>query len=174
MLGRWYLLLDALESWRMSQRRSGSLLLVIGAFKLVKAGALVALAIGALSLMHDTDVSTTLRHVANSFRIDPHNRLINRAMSAVSGLDTRRLAELGIGTFLYAAVFLIEGIGLLLRKGWAEYLTIAVTASFIPFEIYELIHKPSAIKTIAIALNALIVVYLVARHWPKLRRLARG
>lgn len=157
----------------MNQRSGGSPLLVIAAFKLLKAGALIALGIGALSLVHDTDASATLRHVANSFRIDPHNRLINRAMSKVSGLDTRRLAELGIGTFVYAAVFLVEGIGLLLRKGWAEYLTIAVTASFIPFEIYELLHQPSVLKTLAITLNALVLVYLVARHWPKRRRRAR-
>ena len=37
--------------------------------------------------------------------------------------------------------FFDEGVSLLLRKRWAEYFTVIVTASFIPLEIYELVKK---------------------------------
>ena len=66
-------------------------------------------------------------------------------------------------------MFLVEGVGLLLRKRWGEYLTIVVTASFIPFEIYEMAHKPTALKAGGIALNVVIVVYLVVRRWRERR-----
>jgi len=70
---------------------------------------------------------------------------------------------LAVGTFVYAAVFLVEGTGLLLRKRWAEYLTTIVTASFVPFELYEMAHTPSVLKAAGIALNVAIVVYLIVR-----------
>ncbi len=43
-------------------------------------------------------------------------------------LDDRKLKAIGAGTFFYAALLLTEGIGLLLRRRWAEYFTVIVTA----------------------------------------------
>jgi uncharacterized membrane protein (DUF2068 family) len=140
-------------------------LLAIAVFKLFKATLLTALGVGALSLVHAPDALSTLRQLARELRVDPDNRLVHGAIASVSALDTRRLEELGVGTFVYAAVFLVEGSGLLLRQRWAEYLTTLVTASFIPLELYELGHRPSALKAAGVAANLLIVAYLVTRLW---------
>lgn len=149
----------------MSEKKSSGVLFAIALFKLVKAITLIAIGIAALSLSRDADALTTIRHLVREVGIDPSHRLVDGAISKVSGLDHRRLEALGIGTFVYAAVFLVEGTGLLLRKRWAEYLTVFVTASFIPFEIYEMARKPTALKAVGIAVNALIVVYLIVRLW---------
>jgi uncharacterized membrane protein (DUF2068 family) len=61
-------------------------------------------------------------------------------------------------------LFSVEGIGLLTRKVWAEWLTIIITTSFIPLEVYEMVHKSSAIKAVVLVANILIVIYLVARR----------
>ena len=150
----------------MSKRRSHGVLFAIALFKLVKATLLIAVGAGALSLVHDADAAASLRHTALALRFDPNNQVIHGVIAKISGLDARRLHELSLGTFVYAAVFLVEGTGLLLRKHWAEYLTTLMTASFIPFEIYEFVHQPSIMKGIAIVLNTLIVVYLGQRLWP--------
>lgn len=141
------------------------MLLAIALFKLVKATLLIALGIGALSLVHDPDAAATLRGVVADFRVDPQNAFIHRTITRISGLDTKRLEALSVGTFVYAAVFLVEGTGLLFRKRWAEYLTTLVTLSFIPFEVYEMAHHPSVLKATGIGVNALIVVYLAIRLW---------
>jgi len=149
-----------------SGSRSGSRfdpLLGIALFKLVKCVLLVTAGVSALLLVKDGDPASTLRHFVRELRVDPDNRLIHRAISAVSSLDTRRLEELGVGTFVYAAVFACEGVGLWLRKRWAEYLTTIVTASLVPLELYELTRKPSVLKAAGIALNLLIVAFLVVR-----------
>jgi len=138
-------------------------LLGIALFKLVKAALLIALGVTALELIHQPDSLATLRHIVELLRFDPDNRLIHRAIASVSALDTRRLEELSVGTFVYAAVFLVEGGGLLLHKRWAEYLTTGVTASFVPFELYELARHPSLLKAAGIGVNVLIVVYLLRR-----------
>jgi uncharacterized membrane protein (DUF2068 family) len=147
--------------------RGAGVLIAIALFKLVKACSLVGLGIAALSLARDRDAGTLteLRQIVAELGFHPYSRAINRAFSAVLGVDRRHLEELGVVTFIYAAVFLTEGTGLLFRKRWAEYLTTIVTASFVPFEIYEMVHKPSVLKAVGIALNAVIVVYLALRLW---------
>ena len=45
-------------------------------------------------------------------------------------------------TLTYAAVFAVEGVGLWMRRRWAEWLTTIITASLIPLEVWELIQQP--------------------------------
>ncbi len=144
----------------MNRPRGARVLFAIALFKLLKATLLVAIGCGALSLVHDPNAAATLRHTASALRIDPDNHLLHGVITKVSGLDARRLEAVSAGTFVYAAVFVVEGIGLLLRKRWAEYLTTLVTGSFIPLEIYELVQQPSVLKVVGIGVNALIVAYL--------------
>ncbi|HEX2711696.1 MAG TPA: DUF2127 domain-containing protein, partial [Candidatus Acidoferrales bacterium] len=84
---------------------------LIAAFKLLKALALIALGVGALKLLHK-DVAAVLEHWINVFRVDPHNHFIDLLLAKLAILDDRRLKELSIGTFVYAALFLVEGVGL--------------------------------------------------------------
>lgn len=68
-----------------------------------------------------------------------------------------------MGTFVYAALLLTEGTGLLLRKRWAEYFTIITTACLIPLEVYEIVRRVTAVKTAILIINFAIVAYLIAR-----------
>src|ERR1700736_5632092 len=73
-----------------------------------------------LNLLHK-DVAAIIEHWVNLFRVDPQNHYINLLLEKLSIVDDRRLKELNIGTFVYSAIFFTEGIGLSLRKRWAEY-----------------------------------------------------
>ncbi|HYL83431.1 MAG TPA: DUF2127 domain-containing protein [Candidatus Angelobacter sp.] len=141
---------------------------VIAAFKLLKALGLIALGIGALKLLHK-DVAAVAEHWINVFRVDPHNHYIDLLLAKLAILDDRRLKELSVGTFVYATIFLVEGLGLAFRKRWAEYLTIVTTASFLPLEVYELVRRVTFSRSLALALNVAIVAYLVyeLRHYRK-------
>lgn len=138
-------------------------LLAIATFKLLKALLLIALGICSLSLVRGADSLETLNGLVRQLHFDPGNHRIHRVIALVASLDARRLEELSLGTFVYAAIFLVEGVGLLLRKRWAEHLTTWVTASFVPLELYELFHRPSALKAAGVIANLLIVAYLVGR-----------
>jgi uncharacterized membrane protein (DUF2068 family) len=135
---------------------------LIAVFKLAKAILLVALGIGALRLLHK-DVGEVVEHWIDVFRVDPDNRYIHSLMAKVWSVNDRTLKAISAGTFCYAALFMTEGIGLLLRKRWAEYFTIIVTGSFLPLEIYEIIRHASATKAAVILLNVAIIGYLVVR-----------
>jgi uncharacterized membrane protein (DUF2068 family) len=135
-------------------------LLLIAVFKLFKALTLLALGIGALNLMHK-DVAAQLERWIELSRVDPQNRYIHWVLEKLSILDARKLKELSVGTFFYAALYLTEGIGLALRKRWAEYFTIVSTSLFIPLEVYELAKRVTLVKGILLLVNAGIVAYLV-------------
>jgi uncharacterized membrane protein (DUF2068 family) len=140
--------------------------LLIGLFKLLKGLMLVAVGVGALKLLH-RDVATVVEHWVEVLRVDPDNRFIHRVLLKVFAVSPRQLKELSIGTFFYAALLLTEGIGLLMRKHWAEYFTVITTAALIPLELYELAEKFTITRIAVTLINVAIVWYLV-------RELRRG
>jgi uncharacterized membrane protein (DUF2068 family) len=145
----------------MAERNKGSRgLLLIAAFKLIKGLALFALGVGALKLLHK-DVAAEAERWIDLLRIDPQNPYIQKLLEKFWAIDDKKLEVLSLGTFAYSGLFLTEGIGLAFRKRWAEYITIISTASFLPFEIYEIVRHLSAAKIVILLANIAIVVYLV-------------
>ena len=90
-------------------------------------------------------------------------KLLMRALTWVEGLGAKKIQIFLAVTIAYTAVVLAEGIGLWLRRAWAEWLTVIATSSLIPFELWELITRPPG-RRLAIAvtlmLNLVIVWYL--------------
>jgi len=152
----------------VSTRRDRGLAL-IAVFKLVKVALLVAVGCGALELVHDP-VTTGARYSAALLTAGVDRRLTQLLLARVSGLSPERLEALGIGAFLYAALFAVEGIGLWRGRRWAEYLTSVATASFVPIELYELVRRFTATRLSALVLNLAVLVYLA--HHLRARRTA--
>jgi uncharacterized membrane protein (DUF2068 family) len=141
-------------------RHSGdTMLLLLGGFKLAKGLVLVAVGAGLLRLMHQ-EFADTLALWTTALH---EHRYLNRALSTILDLDPHRLRQISAGLFSYAALLVTEGIGLLLRKRWAEYFTVIATASFIPLELYELTLRLTLTRLIIFAINIAIVAYLVGR-----------
>ena len=144
------------------ESKSTATLLLIALFKLVKGLLLLAVGIGAVKLLH-RDVEQTVTHWVEILRVDPDNRMIHGLLARVFSLRPGQLAAASVGTFIYAGLLLTEGVGLLLRKRWAEYFTIVTTAGLIPLELYELARHVSLAKIAVLIVNVAIVIYLVRR-----------
>jgi uncharacterized membrane protein (DUF2068 family) len=145
-----------------TKQGGGRWILPIALFKLVKALLLILVGVGVLSLVHKDATATIARWIA-AVRVDPDNRFIHSLLVKSSLWDDKMLEEAGAGTFIYAALFLVEGIGLLLRKRWAEYFTVVITGSFIPLEVYELVDRFTIVKMVAIVVNIAMVWYLIVQ-----------
>jgi uncharacterized membrane protein (DUF2068 family) len=76
-------------------------------------------------------------------------------------LRTGRLHLFAAIALAYAAIEGIEAVGLWYAKRWAEYLTLIVTASLLPVEIYELAHHVTPFKVGALIVNVAVVAYLL-------------
>lgn len=135
---------------------------MIALFKLVKAALLIAVGVGALKLLHK-DVAGAVEYWVELLRLDPNNHYIDIALEKASNLTPDKIKQLGLGSMIYAGLFLTEGIGLGLEKRWAEWLTVVITSSLIPIEIYEIYRHPTAIKIVVLLINIAIVAYLLYR-----------
>lgn len=133
---------------------------MIASFKLFKGTLLTAVGVGALSLVH-RDVAELLTGIVDALRVDPGNRYLRGLLVGLGLVSDRQLKEIGVLTLLYAALFFTQGIGLWLEKRWAEYLTIVVTASYVPLELFELWKRITIPRLLIIVVNASVIVYLV-------------
>jgi uncharacterized membrane protein (DUF2068 family) len=144
------------------RQKEPAILIWIGVFKLFKCVMLLIVATVTLRLAHG-NMLDLLSRWATLLRVDPDNRFVHHVVAALFRTDPRKLDYLAVGTLLYAAIFGTEGIGLLLRKRWAEYFTIVSTSLLIPLEVYELVHRATAVKVVVLALNLVIIAYLIYR-----------
>ncbi len=137
-------------------------LLVIAVFKLIKGLLLVATGVGVLTLLNK-DLAAEAANWITALQIDPNNHFILSLMDKLPLLTKHRLEQISAGTFFYASLLLIEGVGLWLRKRWAEYFTVIVTSSLIPLEIYEIIQGANVPKIALLVINIIVVWYLIGR-----------
>ncbi len=138
------------------------LIRLIALFKLIKATLLIAVGFGALHLLHK-DLANVLEHWIARLGLDPGNRFLDRGLQKAANLTPDKIKGLGIVSFIYAALFLTEGIGLWLVKRWAEWFSVIITTSLIPVEIYEIHRHPGAIKCLVLIVNIAVVGYLLYR-----------
>jgi uncharacterized membrane protein (DUF2068 family) len=151
--------------------QQSKLLPLIAAFKILKACSLFLLAFGLHHLRVGNSESIVLEW-CKTIRIDPDNRIVHSIISKLTGLPASRLHELGIGTFFYGLLFGTEGVGLLLKQRWAEYMTVLTTVTFLPLEVYELVVRPhrKMLKACVLLINLAILVYLVINLMKARRR----
>ena len=138
------------------------LIRLVALFKLLKAALLIIGGIGLLKLIH-MDVATELDHWIVKLGFDPGSHYVNQAIQKATNLSPNKIKELGLTSFVYAALFLTEGIGLWLLKRWAEWLTVIITSSLVPLEVYEICRHPTPIRIIVLVINIAIVGYLIYR-----------
>jgi uncharacterized membrane protein (DUF2068 family) len=92
----------------------------------------------------DLDHSPTIAHLRNLIHTQPKTLLL-----------------VAVLLFGYAAVQILEGIGLWLLKRWGEYFAAVATSAFLPLEIYELTERITVLRILALLVNVAAVAYLV-------------
>jgi uncharacterized membrane protein (DUF2068 family) len=135
---------------------------LIAVFKLFKASLLIAVGVGALKLFHHGG-EWTVEHWVTKLGFNPGGPYVDQAISKLANIPPSKLKDFGLGSFVYAALFLTEGIGLWLMKTWAEWFTVAITGSLIPLEIFEIHRRPTIVKIVVLVINIAVVVYLLFR-----------
>lgn len=135
---------------------------LIGAMKLAGGLLLAAAGFGIFRMIH-RDIGTSLEHLVTRFHLDPENRVVHETLSRVAGIDRAQMKALGLGTFFYAILETAEGIGLILLKRWAEWLTVIATASLLPLELFEIAHKVSAVRIGVLIVNIFVLIYMIVK-----------
>jgi uncharacterized membrane protein (DUF2068 family) len=61
----------------------------------------------------------------------------------------------------YAAVELLEGVGLWLLKRWGEYFAVVATSIFLPLEVHDLAKGITVTRALTLTINVAAVIYLL-------------
>lgn len=158
-----------------ARRKHNKWLVLIAVYKLLQATLFLLIGLGARRLLHK-DIGDELFSLAEHFRFNPESRLVNFVLDKASLLNDPILRRIGLVAFSYSAISMAEGIGLYLEKFWGEILTLIITASFLPWEIYEIFRRQTAIRFGLLAANLLVFWYLLqlivdrTRHRTKSRK----
>ena len=105
-----------------------------------------------------------LKPLANQIGWNPDNSKIIHDIAHAFALSSSTLTWIAVGLAGYAAIELVEAVGLWLMRRWGEYFAVIATSVFLPLEIYELTEKITALRLIALVINIVAVIWLL---WSK-------
>ena len=133
--------------------------------RIVKSIALIAGAIGLLTAGRTGLLTQWADYAQDQLNLNAGNNVLLQValrLLAYLGNFPHRTA-LSIVAIVYATLEGTEGVGLAMRRRWAEYLTVIATGFLIPYEAYEVVRHVTLFKVGALLLNVAVVGYLAYR-----------
>ena len=133
--------------------------------RIVKALVLVAAAVGLLVAGRTGALTNWAEYAQDQLNLQAGDSfIVQLLLKLVVYVGTfSHTTVLAIAAIVYALLEGTEGVGLAMRRRWAEYLTVIATGLLIPYEAYEVIHKVTLFKVGALLLNVAVVGYLAYR-----------
>ena len=101
------------------------------------------------------------RPLAGVFNVDLTRSTLIDKLRHTLDKNPHTLALIALALFAYAALELLEGVGLFLLKRWGEYVAVVGTGIFLPLEVYELTEKFTVVRLVTFLINLAAVVYLL-------------
>ncbi|HET6433300.1 DUF2127 domain-containing protein [Dyella sp.] len=132
---------------------------LIASYKMLQALGLLAAAGAAFHLKRQYNLDRLLGWLAH-LSLSESDGIRQQLIELLSTMGPHRFVLIGAVALGYAALFAIEGIGLWMRRHWAEWFTVIATGSLIPVELYEVVQHASALKFAVLLANVAIVIYL--------------
>lgn len=129
-----------------------------------KGTVVVGAGFGLLSLLN-RDVQQMAMALVTRLHIDPHSHYAAIFLDAADKLTDARLWGLAAFSLVYAAVRFAEGYGMWFGHRWGSWLGAVSGVIYVPVEVYELWHRPSALKACTLSLNVVVVAYLIWTLW---------
>lgn len=147
------------HSARKAHHKHRAGLVLIAAYKLLGALLFVGIGVGALKLLHK-DIDDVVWRIISDLKMNPESRFVNFIFDKAELLNDPILKKIGLAAFCYAALGILEAIGLYLEKAWGEFLTLVITASFLPFEMHEIIRHLTWVRISLFVGNLAVLFYM--------------
>ena len=135
----------------------------IAIYHLLKAAFFFGLGFGLLHLLHQDIAILINDYLVEPFKLAPYGKILKGLLEWTSTLTPHWLRLISYLFICYGSIFAVEGVGLYLRKRWAEFMVVIVVSSLLPFEIYEICLCLAWWKFLLLLGNIFIVTFLVRR-----------
>jgi uncharacterized membrane protein (DUF2068 family) len=139
------------------------ILRLIAIYKLCHAVFFMAVGFGLLKLRHVNLVDFISNHLIIPYHLNPEEPFVDWLLEKADKVTPHAITMAVDVTFLYAALFMVEGVGLYMRKRWAEWLVVVVAGLLLPVEFKSLFHHVVWWKIAVVIGNLFIVGYLIHR-----------
>lgn len=133
----------------------------VATVEFVKGLIVVAAGLGVFSMRHHKDLWGIAESFLEFFHANPYHHYVGVFIALVSRFSDVRLWKIALAAAVYAAMRFVEAYGLWYALPWAEWMAIISGSVYIPFEMIDLIRRPSPIRVAIIAINTLVVLYML-------------
>ena len=123
-------------------------------------GLLVLAVASGLTIVHKDLHDVAMRLVEHA-HLNPAAKYPSLFLTAAEHLQDTRLLLLASLALGYVAIHLVEAYGLWHRRTWAEVLAASSAGIYLPFEVYELIRKATAMRATLLVANIAVVVLML-------------
>jgi uncharacterized membrane protein (DUF2068 family) len=142
--------------------RSRDAVRAIAVFEAAKGALVLAIGTGLLSMIH-RDLEPLAAQLLSHLRLDPASRYPRIFADAAAAMTDGRLRLLAVGAAAYALLRFVEAYGLWQGKRWAVWFAAITAAIYIPFELYEVAHRVTALAIGALVLNIFVIALMCVR-----------
>ena len=133
----------------------------VALFEAFKGAVVLLAATGLLSLVHK-DIHAIAAAFIEHMHLDPASRYPRIFLDAARDLHDSRLVMLAAGAGAYAGIRFVEAYGLYAEKAWAEVLAAVSGAIYVPFELADILRRPTWRGTAFLTFNLMVVTLMVA------------
>ncbi len=136
-----------------------SALRAIATFEALKGALVVIAGFGVLSLLH-RDAYETADHLLRALHFNPEGHVATVFLRAADKVTDAKLWAAAAGALVYSTVRFVEAYGLWNARVWAEWFALLSGCLYLPWEIFELIARPTPVRWLVFGTNLAIVLYM--------------
>lgn len=132
----------------------------VAIFELTKGILVLFVELGLLTLIHK-DAAAVAENLVRVLHLNPERRVSHAIMDAAYRMTDAKLWALASGAAAYSTVRFVEAYGLWHCRVWAEWFALLSGMLYLPWELYEIIDRPTPIRFGILIGNLIIVVYML-------------
>jgi uncharacterized membrane protein (DUF2068 family) len=140
----------------------------VATVEFVKGMIVVLGGLGLFSMRHK-DIWGVAESFLEFFHVNPYHHYVGVFIDLISRISDVHLWKIAVVAGVYVTIRFIEAYGLWFARPWAEWLAFASGTIYVPFELADLIHRPTWFRLSILVINLVIVLYMLY-----LRMEARG
>lgn len=119
---------------------------------------------GLLSLVHH-NLQEFAEHLVRLSHLNPARHYPRIFIEAATHTSSNRLRAYASLAFLYSSLRFTEAYGLWRTRAWAEWFAIVSGSTYLPFEIHEILNRPTYLRLAVLLSNLVIVAYMAYVRW---------
>jgi uncharacterized membrane protein (DUF2068 family) len=132
----------------------------VATFELAKGLIVILAACGILLLVHREDPWDIADGLLRLLHISPDHHFAQVFLDWADSLTEAKLWAVAAVALAYSLLRFVEAYGLWYAKAWAEWIALISGTLYLPFEIYNLVHRQSLLHVSVLLINIAVVLYM--------------